>query len=205
MRGEDRQSGGLFSYVDRKARVPAAHPLRPIRRIVDDALSGLSGEFESSWTTICCTAGSWVSGSTIRCGIRQHSRPTASACSRARWRGASWPPSWTGRGQAAALGRALLGRRHAGGGVGEPDELPAEGWSRRRAAGRQRRAGLPRRAASQREPFALRADTTSALGASEARTDPQARLFRKGTGKEARRSFMGHCPVGLGSGAPTPL
>jgi transposase len=46
MRGEDRQSGGLFSYVDVEARVPVDHPLRPIRRIVDDALRGLWGEFE---------------------------------------------------------------------------------------------------------------------------------------------------------------
>jgi hypothetical protein len=45
MRGEDRESGGLFSYVDLEARVPADHPLRPIRTIVDEALSALSGEF----------------------------------------------------------------------------------------------------------------------------------------------------------------
>jgi hypothetical protein len=36
-------------------------------------------------------------------------------------------------------------------------------------------------------------------------TDPDARLFRKGRGKEAKLCHMGHCPVGLGSGAPTPL
>jgi transposase len=47
MRGEDRRSGGLFSYVDLEARMPADHPLRPIRAIVDDALSALSGEFEA--------------------------------------------------------------------------------------------------------------------------------------------------------------
>ena len=29
MRGEDRLSGSLFSYVDLEARVPARHPLRP--------------------------------------------------------------------------------------------------------------------------------------------------------------------------------
>jgi transposase len=50
MRGEDRQSGGLFSYVDLEARVPADHPLRPIRAIVDDALSALSGEFEALYS-----------------------------------------------------------------------------------------------------------------------------------------------------------
>ena len=36
-------------------------------------------------------------------------------------------------------------------------------------------------------------------------TDPDARLYRKGRGKEAKLCHMGHCPVGLGSGAPTPL
>ena len=46
MRGDDRQSGRLFSYVDLEARVAADHPLRPIRTIVNDALAELSGEFE---------------------------------------------------------------------------------------------------------------------------------------------------------------
>jgi transposase len=50
MRGEDRRSGGLFSYVDLEARVPADHPLRPIRKIVDEALSALSGEFEALYS-----------------------------------------------------------------------------------------------------------------------------------------------------------
>ena len=50
MRGEDRRSGGLFSYVDLEARVPRDHPLRPIRAIVDDALSALSGEFEALYS-----------------------------------------------------------------------------------------------------------------------------------------------------------
>ena len=42
MRGEDRDSGALFSYVSCKARVPADHPLRLIRAIVDEALEVLS-------------------------------------------------------------------------------------------------------------------------------------------------------------------
>ena len=48
MRGEDRRSGSLFSYVDLEARVPADHPLRAIRAIVDDALSALSGDFDGA-------------------------------------------------------------------------------------------------------------------------------------------------------------
>jgi transposase len=50
MRGEDRQAGGLFSYVDLEARVPADHPLRPIRAIVDEAVSALSGEFAALYS-----------------------------------------------------------------------------------------------------------------------------------------------------------
>lgn len=46
MRGEDRVTGGLFSYVSCEARVPADHPLRAIRAIVDEALEILSPEFE---------------------------------------------------------------------------------------------------------------------------------------------------------------
>ena len=46
MRGEDERGGGLFSYVDLEARVPADHPLRPIRVLVDEALAALSADFE---------------------------------------------------------------------------------------------------------------------------------------------------------------
>ena len=42
MRGSDERSGALFSYVDLEARVPAAHPLRTIRVIVNNALTALS-------------------------------------------------------------------------------------------------------------------------------------------------------------------
>jgi len=45
MRGSDKTSGSLFSYVDLEARVPAGHPLRVIRGIVNDALADLDAEF----------------------------------------------------------------------------------------------------------------------------------------------------------------
>ena len=41
-----RTSGSLFSYVDLEERVPAKHPLRTIRAIVNDVLVSLDGEFE---------------------------------------------------------------------------------------------------------------------------------------------------------------
>lgn len=46
MRGTDQTSGSLFSYVDLEDRIPASHPLRKIRQIVDDALASLDGDFD---------------------------------------------------------------------------------------------------------------------------------------------------------------
>ena len=45
MRGMDETSGSLFSYVDFEERIPARHPLRKIRQVVNDALASLDGEF----------------------------------------------------------------------------------------------------------------------------------------------------------------
>jgi len=47
MRGSDRQPGALFSYVDLEQRVRADHPLRVIRVIVNEVLAGWSAEFET--------------------------------------------------------------------------------------------------------------------------------------------------------------
>jgi len=46
MRGSDATSGSLFSYVELEDRVPAKHPLRTIRAIVNDVLVALDAEFE---------------------------------------------------------------------------------------------------------------------------------------------------------------
>jgi transposase len=45
MRGSDKQNGALFSYVNLEDRVPARHPLRLIREIVNGALARLDGAF----------------------------------------------------------------------------------------------------------------------------------------------------------------
>jgi len=45
MRGEDQRSEGLFSYVGLEVRIPADHPLRAIRTLTDEALRGLSRDF----------------------------------------------------------------------------------------------------------------------------------------------------------------
>jgi transposase len=52
MRGGDERCGELFSYVDLEARVRADHPLRSIRSIVNEALSALEREFAALYARI---------------------------------------------------------------------------------------------------------------------------------------------------------
>jgi len=51
MRGEDIQQDTLFSYGSLEDRVPADHPLRPIRTMVDEALQALDARFEALYDT----------------------------------------------------------------------------------------------------------------------------------------------------------
>jgi transposase len=46
MRGNDQQQCGVFSYVSLEQRVPANHPLRAIRKMVDEALGELWARFD---------------------------------------------------------------------------------------------------------------------------------------------------------------
>lgn len=50
MRGTDKRSGELFSYVNLEQRVRADHPLRAIRLVVSEALDALSGEFAALYS-----------------------------------------------------------------------------------------------------------------------------------------------------------
>jgi transposase len=46
MRGEDQQQFSVFSYVAPEDRVPADHPLRAIRKAVDEVLQAMSRQFD---------------------------------------------------------------------------------------------------------------------------------------------------------------
>ena len=50
MRGTDRRSGSLFSYVDMEARVPKEHPLRRIRELVNGSLLKLDTKFSKLYS-----------------------------------------------------------------------------------------------------------------------------------------------------------
>jgi transposase len=46
MRGDERVQDGMFSYVSLEERVPQDHPLRAVRKLTDQVLGSLSGEFD---------------------------------------------------------------------------------------------------------------------------------------------------------------
>ena len=52
MRGSDAVSGALFSYVDLEDRVPAKHPLRLLREIVNEVLVALDAEFAKMYADL---------------------------------------------------------------------------------------------------------------------------------------------------------
>lgn len=52
MRGDDEQQAGMFSYLSPEERVPHDHPLRTIRRLVDRVLVELSPDFDRLYATV---------------------------------------------------------------------------------------------------------------------------------------------------------
>jgi transposase len=49
MRGSDVVSGSMFSYVDLEDRIPAKHPLRLVREIVNEVLLALDADFSAMY------------------------------------------------------------------------------------------------------------------------------------------------------------
>jgi transposase len=52
MRGDDNQQEGMFSYISPEKRVPSDHPLRPIRKMVDEILREMSSEFSKLYSPV---------------------------------------------------------------------------------------------------------------------------------------------------------
>src|SRR5437660_3268269 len=52
MRGDDDLHEGMFSYISPEKRVPADHPLRPIRKMVDEILKEMSPRFAKLYSDV---------------------------------------------------------------------------------------------------------------------------------------------------------
>ena len=52
MRGEDSKQEAMFSYISAEKRIPAEHPLRPIRALVDRVLTEMSPRFSKLYADV---------------------------------------------------------------------------------------------------------------------------------------------------------
>ena len=129
----------------------------------------------SSWTTTCCSAvrgpWRWTRGcGTTRCSVR-----TASGCCTRRSR-RRFSSGCCGR-RPRICPTSTSGGWDAAGGLGQPEEFPAE-------AGGGTATGAPREADFHGQ---RRSNETQ-----QSTTDPDARLYKKSKGTEAKLSCLGH-------------
>ena len=217
MRGGDERSGSLFSYVDLEARVGKDHPLRAIRAIVNEALAALAGEFSALYSPI--GRPSIPPEKLLRAMLLQafySIRSERQLMERLefdllfRWfvglgvDDAAWDHSAFSKNRdrllegdiAAKFLRAVLAQPRVkrllstdhfsvDGTLIEAwasmKSFQAEGWVGRTAGARGGRNGEADFHGQKRTN-----DTHAST------TDPEARLYRKGRGKEAKLCFMGH-------------
>src|SRR5213592_73666 len=52
MRGDNEQQAGMYSYISPEQRVPADHPLRPIRKMTDEIFKQLSPRFDALYARV---------------------------------------------------------------------------------------------------------------------------------------------------------
>ncbi len=52
MRGDHEQQAGMYSYISPEQRVPADHPLRPLRKMTDEIFKQLSPRFDKLYSRV---------------------------------------------------------------------------------------------------------------------------------------------------------
>jgi transposase len=217
MRGGDERSGSLFSYVDLEARVGPDHPLRKIRSIVNDALAAISGEFSALYAQT--GRPSIPPEKLLRAMLLQafySIRSERQLMERLafdllfRWfvgmgvDDAAWDHSTFSKNRerllegdiAAKLLSAVLAqprvKRLLSTDHFSVDGTLIEAWASMKSFRPKDDAGEPPAAGGGRNQDADFHGQKRSNETHVSTTDPEARLYRKGPGKEAKLCFMGH-------------
>ena len=215
MRGDDTICGNLFSYIDLEKRIRADHPLRVIRAIANAALKSLSGEFQKLYSPLgresipperllrALLVQAFYSIRSERqlveridydllfrwfvgLGIED---PVWDATTFTKNRDRLLEGDVAAQFLAAVLSqdkvKALLSSEHF-----SVDGTLLEAWASLKSFRPKDGSGEPPDPGSNGErDFRGERRRNDSHGST---TDPEARLFRKGPGKEARLCFMGH-------------
>ena len=215
MRGRQPHQGAMFSYVSLEERVPAKHPLRAIRAVVDEVLAGMDTAFAGLYASTgrpsippeqVLKALLLQAFYTIR-SERQLAEqidfnllfrwfvglgvddlvwhPTVFTKNRDRLLAGDVAGAFLSAVVAHAKVKGLLSDEHF-----SVDGTLIEAWasvkSFRPKDGSDEPPGPGRNGERNFHGERRRNDTHASV------TDPEAKLFRKGRGKEAKLSFMGH-------------
>jgi transposase len=215
MRGKDVQQQAMFSYLSPEARVPQDHPLRPIRNMVNQALTELSGEFQAMYSRegrpsippekllralllqILYTIRSerllmeqldynllfrWFVGLSMDDQVWDHS---VFSKNQERFLDSDLAAAFFARILAQAAAASLLSDEHF-----TVDGTLIEAWASLKSF-RPKDAPPPEGGGGRNPEVDFHGEKR--LNQTHASTtDPEARLFRKGKGKEAKLCFMGH-------------
>ena len=220
MRGGFEDQGSLFSYVDPEERIPPKHPLRTVRPIVREVLAGLNDDFNAAYShegRPSIAPEMLLSALLLRplFGIRSERQLMEQLNYNLlyRWFVGLSPddPVWVaesfGKNRARLEDHDLL-RKFMTGLLRHPKVAPllssehfsvdgtlVEAW----AGHKSFRPKSPPRTGSGGEPDdgdgsdfrgkPRKNDTHAST------TDPDARLYRKGTGQEARLGYLGHALI----------
>ena len=214
MRGDDEQDAGMFSYLSPEERVPQDHPLRTIRRLVDRVLVELSPEFDRLYAKVgrpsvppekLLRALLLQVLYTIRSerllmeqldynllfrwfvGLNMDDRvwdPTTFSKNRERLLRGEIAQRFFA--QALANAQALLSDEHF-----TVDSTLIEAWASLKSFKPKDHPDVPPPDDPGNPTVNFRGEARRNT-THESTTDPQARLYRKGPGREAKLCYMGH-------------
>ena len=216
MRGPDEQTQHMFSYLSPEQRVPADHPLRAIRALTDEALRSMSRQLERLYSTtgrrsippeqllralllqVLYTVRSerllmeeldynllfrWFVGLNLDDPVWH---PTTFTKNRDRLLGGEIAAAFFDAISRQARAAGLLSDGHF-----TVDGTQLEAWA-------SLKSFRPRQGPEEPPPDDPRNPTVNFHGARrrndthQSTTDPQARLYRKGPGREATLAYLGH-------------
>jgi transposase len=206
MRGDDQQQSGMFSYVSLEDRVPQDHPLRRIREMVDEILRGMAKDFDGLYAKtgrpsvpperllravllqVCYTVRSermlmeqmnynllfrWFVGLELDEPVWNHA-----VFSKNRERLLNQEVAQEFFRRVLAQATPYLSDEHF-----TVDGTLIEAWASQKSF--QKKDG------GDDAPGQFRGDKRS-NETHESKTDPEARLYRKGNGQEAKLGYLGH-------------
>src|SRR5712692_10012571 len=184
MRGDDDQQEGMFSYISPEKRVPADHPLRPIRKMVDEILKEMSPRFAKLYSDVGRPSIAperlfrWFVGMEMDEAVWNHA---VYSKNRERLLNEEVAESFFQR--VLERARPFMSDEHF-----TVDGMLIEAWASHKSFRPKDGTGKPPGAGGDVDFRGEKRKNQT----HESTTDPDARLFTKSSGSQAKLSYMGH-------------